>query len=136
MMLSASPATFAGNNPGELVIEIHGFESTGGTVMIDLYTSEDDYDNDGNVFRKARFTVKEEETVWTFGHLPQGVYAVKLYYDENNNGQLDTGFFGIPKEGIGFSNNARAKTGPPAFEEAMFEINGGVVRQRIRLNRM
>ena len=29
----------------------------------------------------------------------------------------------VPKEGYGFSNNARGSFGPPAFEQWIFEIN-------------
>lgn len=35
-----------------------------------------------------------------------GTYAVKLHIDENENGELDTNFLGIPKEQYGISNNA------------------------------
>jgi len=38
------------------------------------------------------------------------------------NKELTTNFIGIPKEPIGFSNNARIKFGPPSFEEAKFNV--------------
>ena len=33
----------------------------------------------------------------------------------------------IPKEGYGFSNNAKGTFGPPAFEKTIFEINENTV---------
>ena len=40
-----------------------------------------------------------------------------LYQDENGNGKLDTGAFGIPVEKFGFSNDAEGVMGPPSYEK-------------------
>jgi len=47
-----------------------------------------------------------------------GQYAIKVFHDENANGELDINFLGIPKESYGFSNHARGRFGPPPFAEA------------------
>lgn len=56
--------------------------------------------------------------------LPEGVYAIKLFLDLNGNQKVDTNFLGIPKEPFGFSNNAKARLGPPSFEAAAFPVKG------------
>jgi uncharacterized protein (DUF2141 family) len=38
------------------------------------------------------------------GDLEPGTYGITLVDDENKNGTLDKSFFGMPKEGFGFSN--------------------------------
>ena len=38
-------------------------------------------------------------------HFPKVEYVIKVFHDENNNRNLGTGFFGIPTEAFGFSNN-------------------------------
>lgn len=53
--------------------------------------------------------------------VPPGRYAVQAFHDANANGELDQGIFGIPKEGIGFSNNAMAKLVRPKFAVAAFD---------------
>jgi len=63
--------------------------------------------------------------------LPAGRYAAQVYLDENANGKVDRALFGIPKEGIGFSNDARIGLGPPKFDDAVFAFSGG--NQSIRL---
>jgi len=40
-----------------------------------------------------------------------------MYQDENGNGKLDTGAFGIPVEKFGFSNDAEGVMGPPSYEK-------------------
>ena len=56
--------------------------------------------------------------------LPPGTYAIGIFHDVNLNNKMDNNFLGIPKEQYGFSNNARAFLGPPAFEVAAFELQG------------
>lgn len=57
-----------------------------------------------------------------FENLPSGEYAISLYHDENENNKLDTGWFGIPNEGYGCSNNAKGMMGPPKYEDAKFQL--------------
>jgi uncharacterized protein (DUF2141 family) len=55
--------------------------------------------------------------------LKPGKYAFKYFHDENNNNKkMDTNVIGIPKEGYGFSNNAKGRFGPPDFKDTIFEI--------------
>ena len=60
--------------------------------------------------------------------LPPGTYAIGIFHDVNLNNKMDNNFFGTPKEQYGFSNNARALLGPPAFEAAMFELSGATTQ--------
>jgi len=48
-------------------------------------------------------------------------YSVSVYYDLDENGELNTGFLGIPSEPVGFSNNAKGSFGPPSFEDTKFK---------------
>lgn len=57
-----------------------------------------------------------------FLQLPPGRYAVIVFHDENDNGLLDTDFFGIPNEGYGFGNNAVGFLGPPSFDAASVTV--------------
>jgi uncharacterized protein (DUF2141 family) len=56
------------------------------------------------------------------GELAPGRYAVSVYLDENDNGRLDSGLFGIPTEPVGVSNNPRNRMGPPRFEDGAFSM--------------
>jgi uncharacterized protein (DUF2141 family) len=51
-------------------------------------------------------------------------YAIAAIHDENRDGKLETDWMGVPKEGYGFSNNAKGRLGPPSFEAASFSYNG------------
>ena len=51
-------------------------------------------------------------------------YAIRYIHDENRNEELDINILGIPKEGLGFSNDAFGKFGPKDFSEWLFEVSG------------
>lgn len=53
-----------------------------------------------------------------------GTYGVQVHHDENGNGEMDFGLLGIPKEGFGFSRDAKPGFGPPDFDEVKFEVAG------------
>ena len=75
-------------------------------------------------------TPRELETVavdatgqasFAFNDLREGRYAVIATYDRNDNGELDTGLFGIPTEQVGYSNNIR-RIGPPRWRDTNFVL--------------
>ncbi len=55
-------------------------------------------------------------------NIPPGTYAAEAFHDENDNRTIDLSFFGLPKEGMGFSKNAKMHFGPPRFDDAAFQI--------------
>ncbi len=64
------------------------------------------------------------ETVVVLRGLPPGQYAVQTFHDENSNKKVDRNFIGLPKEGVGFSNDAPIRMGPPKWRDAVFAFNG------------
>lgn len=72
-------------------------------------------------------------TTVTLTGLKPGRYAAQVFYDQNGNGKLDRAVFGVPKEGVGFSNDAKIKLAPPKWEEAMFDYDGQEKTIRLRL---
>lgn len=46
-------------------------------------------------------------------------FAIKVLHDENGDGQVTKNWTGIiPHDGLGFSNGARIRFGPPSFDDA------------------
>ena len=60
-----------------------------------------------------------------FTDVPPGVYAVSAMHDENDNRKLDKGFFGIPTEGYGVSNNHTHAMSAPTWDESKFVVEAG-----------
>ncbi len=77
--------------------------------------------------------VNGESMTLSFENLPAGEYALSVIHDENENGELDSNFMGIPKEGFGFGNNALGRFGPPDFEKTVVKVTKEPLRQSIAL---
>jgi uncharacterized protein (DUF2141 family) len=74
------------------------------------------------------------EVVVRIPNVPSGVWAAQAFHDENRNGVIDKNLFGIPTEGLGFSNDAKIMFGPPDFAAAAFQLApaGGRIRFALR----
>lgn len=69
----------------------------------------------------------------TFESLPLGTYAVSVFHDENEDGQINQGGFGIPLEGFGFSQNPSITTRAPEFSETAIIVVGAETKTEIEL---
>jgi len=108
---------------GSLTVIVRDLENDEGMVRIALSDSEEDYNSRGKPFRPASAPIKERVARHTFADIPFGEYAVRIFHDEDDDEELDTGLFGIPTEAYGFSNNASASFGPPDFQDSRFLFN-------------
>ncbi len=109
-----------------IVVNITGFESNQGTVMVGLYNEEGDFLKEYHLSISS--DIYDNKANVTFTDIPDGVYAVSCYHDEDANGELNF-FMGVyPTEDTGTSNNAPARFGPPKWEDAKFEIKDGEIK--------
>lgn len=68
--------------------------------------------------------VRDTKARCDFEDIPPGTYSLAVIHDENMNGKLDTNWLGVPTEGYGFSNDAKALLGAPSFSAASFPYDG------------
>jgi uncharacterized protein (DUF2141 family) len=111
---------------------VDGLRSGNGVVRICVTSHADHFPDCHSDPDARRVTVPAGQPVPEFTGLPSGEYAVSLFHDENRNGKLDR-MAGIPKEGVGFSNNPRLMFGPPRFIQAQFSVTNKPVDERVRL---
>ena len=110
------------NTTHTLQITVNNFENIKGKLQLCLTDKKVDF------LKQCEYatavTVTNNTISVEIANIKTGVYSISLFHDENNNGVLDTkGFFGIPSEPYGFSNNPSTTFGPPSFEECTFLIN-------------
>ena len=112
------------NIGGELHITVSNIYPVEGKLYIAVYDNEDDYmDLEKTAFKEIIPIDNETEKIVIPG-VPDGEYAVSIFQDLNDNGELDTSSIGFPREPYGFSNDARGTFGPPKFRKAKFSVNG------------
>lgn len=78
--------------------------------------------------------VRDTKARCDFLDIPRRNYALAVIHDENMDGELATNWLGVPKEGYGFSNDAKALMGAPSFEDASFNYDGQNLDMTIKLN--
>ena len=115
----------------DITVVISNFETNQGKAYIALYNSETTFLNKG--FEATFSKIENNRCTVTFKAVPNGVYAVSMFHDENDNNKMDTALFGIPKEDYGTSNNAKGFMGPPKWVDAKFQINNKSITQHITL---
>ncbi len=107
---------------GNLTLRFEGIEKAGGTVRLALYN------------RPSEFMVEEKAVLYNFKadkkgkleatieNLPVGSYGFAVFFDENNNKELDKNLVGVPVEPYGFSKDPPSKWRLPTWEEVKFDI--------------
>jgi uncharacterized protein (DUF2141 family) len=121
-------ASLMAQTPGTstLRVRITGARNAKGRIGIELCRDPKAFPCEGSNAADSQWVQIDARTLTAqavFERIPQGVYAVAVFHDENMNGKLDSNFFGIPKEGYGASNNPKKRIGPPKFEQAKFSLN-------------
>lgn len=113
---------FSDSEKKTLVIEISGGKKEVGQFIVSVFTSEDSFLKKPFLERKVSVDGKGQ-AVLIFEFMDEKYFAISVVYDENLNNKLDTGFLGIPKEKVGFSNNARGTFGPPKYRDAKINLS-------------
>lgn len=104
-----------------LKVEVREVQGARGTVHVDICT-RDTFLKDCPISAEA--PARPGTTIVTVPNVPPGRYAVQAFHDVNGNRKVDQGFLGIPKEDVGFSNDASLGLSGPKFDAAAFDVNG------------
>jgi len=108
-------------------VEVVGLHSADGDVKCALFNSSEGFPADSSkAIKTTSATIHDGTAECDFDQVPSGEYGIAVYHDENSNGKLDRNFVGMPKEGVGASNDATGTLGPPPFDHARFTYSGGV----------
>lgn len=126
----SSSANAASNS--SLTVEVNGLRDQKGIVCLSLFSDEQGFPNQSD--RAIAFRcIQAKETSATFDQLAPGRYAVAVIHDANEDGTLNTGLLGIPKEGFGFSCNPQIGTHAPSFSEAAIVVSGESTKIQVNM---
>ncbi len=129
LLLAAQPASA---EVSVLEITITGIHSAAGHVLVAVCDKETFLQETCRY--KGRVPAAAGTVVVRIAGIPPGTYAAQAYADENDNHKIDRNFLGIPTEGLGFSNDAKMRFGPPSFPDAAFVLGpaGGRITFALR----
>ena len=124
--LAAQSATTPADSANAIHVVIRGLRTDNGHVLCALFASAADFPGHGDkAVARAKSVISGNQAQCDFTGIQPGKYAISVIHDENDNGKMDTRIFGIPREGVGASNDAKGRFGPPKFDAAAFDFAGG-----------
>ena len=106
-----------------LRVKVENIKKMEGSIKIAIYDHEDHFLS--KEIRSDGKRIHSDQLEFIFEGLGEGIYAVSLFHDKNDNDKLDANFIGIPTEPYAFSNNAKGMFGPPSFEDCKFSVENG-----------
>ena len=115
----------------DLTVVVTGLRSETGMVRVALFDSEPGFPLDTSravalqQMDLAMTPTNHSRTV-VFKNLPEKTYAVSVFHDADSDGKLKTNWLGMPREGVGSSNNAKGRMGPPRYAVAAFPLAGNL----------
>lgn len=117
-------------------VKIQNIGNNTGVIACAIFESPEGFPNKFLKFAsKVMITqIKGKDASFEFSDIKPGKYAIAVIHDENYDGELETNWLGIPKEGYGFSSGAEASLSAPSFSDAEFTYDGGDLQMSIDLN--
>jgi uncharacterized protein (DUF2141 family) len=108
---------------GEVVVDVLGLENAEGLVLVALFRESKGFPDKGaKAFGKRIAKARAGSARFVFSDVPAGPFAVTVHHDADKDLAMDTGLFGAPSEGYGFSRDASAPFGPPGFADAKLTL--------------
>lgn len=105
-----------------VTIKVTGLRNHKGDLVFGIFKSADGFPTDKD--KSANWQVKpaDADSVTFTAQLPPGKYSASVLHDENRNGKMDKGAFGVPLEGYGVTNNPKPRLRAARFDEALFTL--------------
>jgi uncharacterized protein (DUF2141 family) len=135
-LMPANADVAAGKTPCPGIhVTILNIRNSTGTVDCALFDTPKGFPVDvlRSAMRLMAMKIPTGEARCDFEDIPPGTYALVVLHDENMNGKLDTNWLTLPKEGYGFSNDAKAMLRAPSFSDASFIYDGKTLALTITL---
>lgn len=115
------------NAQNTVEVHISNLSNNDGNVKVGLYNSATDFLE--KQYKSAIVLVEDKNAKAVFTDIPDGIYAVSFYHDEDKDNEFDMFMGMIPIEDYRCSNNAKGMFGPPKFDDAKFELKDGIIKQ-------
>ena len=123
-LLFLLPVLSFGQN--KISIDVHEVPASKGKISVAVYNSEEGFLKFDKVYKCDSIAAQKGITQLSIKDLPEGEYALAIFYDENGNDKLDTNWLGIPKEKVAFSNAKMKPFGPPKYKECSFRVKSDI----------
>lgn len=118
------PLLAGASGPATLDVTVTGLKHMRGSLLACVWKDKSGFPTCQKSKSAVRQTLKISGTTMKvrFTGLAAGSYGVSVHHDEDADGKLKTNFIGMPKEGVGVSNNPG---GIPSWNKALIQVAPG-----------
>ncbi len=116
-----------------ITVVVENIKTDEGAVLGSLFTENTFLSSNPEVTAKGE--IQDGTATLVFEDVPERVYGITAFHDENGNGRMDFEATGMPQEFYGSSNNKFNPYGPPTWSDARFEAEGPTMELNLRLTR-
>lgn len=118
----------------EVVVNVVGLKNTDGKCIACLYSDANAFpDETSRAIACKTVDIRDNAANITFGNVSSGTFAVSVFHDEDDDGEFDTNFLGIPQEGYGASGNVLPKMSEPKFGDNSFTVDQSDIQLEIKI---
>lgn len=123
----------AGSSRASVTVEVEGFVSEGGQLVLMLYRQQDIIGQ--KPYRQFQARIRRGKATLNVVPPGPGRYALIAYHDENGNQQIDHNWLRVPSEPMAFSGGFEASlfSGKPTFDDLAFAVRSSPVTLRLRV---
>ncbi len=108
-----------------LTVIIKNIRNKEGRLQVDLYKNQEEFEARSSDEKRRAYVYKSSVSngriIHVYKNVPDGVYGIALFDDENKNGKIDYGWI-MPKEGFGFGDYYHTKWSSPNFNDFKFSL--------------
>jgi uncharacterized protein (DUF2141 family) len=118
---------------GTIEAHVNGLRNNHGQVICTLFTPSDKFPEHSHKGMTIAVPIENKQAICRFKNVQYGNYAIVAFHDENQDGEFNQNWFGMPMEGFGFSDNPGTLR-KPVFQDAKFNVDRPLMEVSIKLN--
>ncbi len=103
-----------------LSIRVSLLKAIPSVLNITIYGTNNEFPSTSDYLKTYKFKINSSKYTAVLKGIKYGTYAIAMYQDENNSGQINKNLLGIPTERYGFSQNYVPKISAPSFDDCKF----------------
>ncbi|GAB4210578.1 MAG: DUF2141 domain-containing protein [Synechococcales cyanobacterium] len=116
-----------------LTVQIEELRRVEGLLCLAVFSGEEGFPDRIDQARWSQCQEVSDVAMAVSIPITYGSYAITVFHDENSNGEMDTGTFGIPKEGFGFSSNPKIRFAQPTYSESRIAFTPDQPQTTVRM---
>lgn len=114
------------NDLGTIELVISETSSDNGVIQVLIFDQDQGWPESlDKAWKMVTIPIKNGLGKKTITEVPAGNYAVTVFHDHDENGEIRKNKIGYPIDPFGFSNNPSLLFGVPTFEKCSEKVNPG-----------